>query len=575
MIVVGCDRGSEPSNIQSSDSSKSSQKFEFEYRPSAKPATDQNRHPITCGRFQDVGAEAGLGFVYQNGADSRVLMVESIGAGCGWIDFDRDGKWELYFPQGGNPTTSDRPSDALFRQVDTSAFVDVTRAARIDEREYSQGVAVGDFNNDGFDDLFVTNIQGVPDALFENLGDGTFQNVTNQAGTSDLHWSTSAAWGDLDRDGDLDIYVCNYVDYDVYAPIPCLKDGKPATCHPRNIPPVPDQCYENLGDGRFKQVTREAGLYGPSNRALGLVIADFNNDGWPDIFVANDTTANFLFLNQQRFKFIESAFQLGVAFDARGAAHASMGAAVGDYDQDGFLDLYITGFSGEYNTLYRNQGEHGFHDMTVQTGADKFTVPKLGWGVVMADFNQDGKPDLLTGNGHIGRDVAEGEGYEMKAQLLSFDGTSWHDCTSEAGPYFERKLLARGVATADYDDDGDLDVAVVHQNSPAALLRNDSPTGRWLKLRFTGRDSNRRGVGVRATLKCGNQQLVQEIAGGTSFASSMQPVLIFGLNESNDLADVDVRWPSGRTQKLEGIGLNQSLVLVEPHSDRDLEGAPK
>ncbi len=564
VVTMGCRERTEPvPGTTPKDTSKSPQKFEFQYRPDDRVPKQELGRPVKCPQFADVSIDTGIDYVYRNGADERILMVESVGAGCGWIDYDRDSKWELYFPQGGNPTDANRPSDRLFRNVD-GAFVDVSGAAGIDEREYSQGVAIGDFNNDGFDDIFVTNIQGVPDALFENLGDGTFRNIARQTGVTDLLWSTSAAWADLDRDGDLDLYVCNYGEYDVYAPIPCLKDGKPATCHPRDVKDVPDQCYENLGDGTFRPIAREAGLYGPLNRALGVIITDLDNDGWPDIYVANDTTANFLFINRQNLKFVESAFRLGGAFDARGAAHASMGVAVGDYDHDGSLDLYITGFSGEYNTLYRNRGDQGFEDVTGQTGAVAMTQPKLGWGVVMSDFNQDGQPEILTANGHVGRDVADGEGYEMTAQLLSFNGVKWHDCTSKAGPYFERKLLGRGVATADYDDDGDLDVAIVHQNTPSALLRNDSERGHWLKLMFVGRSSNRRGIGVRVTVESGDRRLMQELAGGTSFASSMQPTLIFGLGESKEPVRVEVRWPSGRTQHLEGITPDQSLVLIEP-----------
>jgi len=582
VLLMGCNRSATelPPPVDPRPAAPAPRKFQFEYKQTASTQIEQR--PLRKTRFTDVAAEMSLEFTYQNGADERVLMVESIGAGCGWLDYDRDGQWDLYFPQGGNATADHsslrpdetqatghaeaipvRPGDQLFA-LRAGRFVDVTALAGIQEREYGQGVAIGDYNSDGFDDVYVTNIQGVPDTLFENLGDGTFRNATSTARVSDPLWSTSAAWADLDRDGDLDLYVCNYCEYDVHSPIPCLKDGRPATCHPRDIPPVPDQCYENLGDGTFRPVAADAGLFGSFNRGLAVVIADLTGDDWPDVYVANDTTANFLFVNQRDFRFVESAFRLGAAFDARGAAHASMGIALGDYDQDQWPDLSITAFSGEYNTLYRNRGEHGFQDVSGITGLIGMTTPKLGWGTLMADFNQDGQQELICANGHIGRDVADGEGYEMTALLAAFNGAQWQDVSRQGGPYFERKLLGRGIASADFDRDGDLDLTIVHQNVSAALLRNDSERGHWLTLEFAGRVSNRRGIGTRVVVQSAGRRWTQQLVAGSSFASSHQPLLAFGLGEEAGPLSVTVHWPSGRTQTLNGVVPDQSLFLVEP-----------
>lgn len=563
LAIGGCQRVSPPPTPVHSTSTKvpTAPKFTFEYKPPVAPEIPGT--PVDCSEFIDVASDVNLNFTYDNGSDERVLMVESIGAGCGWLDYDRDGQWDLYFPQGGNATGTDRPGDALFRHHGGS-FVNVTASADLVEHNYSQGVAVGDYNNDGFDDVFITNIEGAPDALFENLGDGTFRNVTASAGASDPLWSTSAAWADLDRDGDLDLYVCNYCQYNVASPIPCLKDGKPATCHPRDIPDVPDACYENLGDGTFRDVARDAGLHGPFNRGLAVAIADLNGDDWPDIYVANDTTANFLFLNERHFHFTESAYALGTAFDARGAAHASMGIALGDFDGDQRPDLCITGFSGEYNTLYRNRGDQGFQDMTGLTGLVELTTPKLGFGIVMADFNQDSHMELITANGHIGRDLAVGEGYEMSAQLVAFNGARWQDCTPQAGPYFSRKTLARGLATADYDQDGDLDVLVVHQNERVALLQNGSRREHWLNLELQGTVSNRRGIGARVVVETAASRWTQQLAAGTSFASTHQPLIAFGLGKVAGPVRVTVHWPSGTVQTVDRVTVDQSLTLREP-----------
>ena len=514
-------------------------------------------------RLNDVAAELGVQFQYDNGAQGQALMVEATGGGAGWLDYDRDGNLDLFFNQGGKTTGTPSAPDMLFRN-DGICFSPVGPVSGLNDNEYSQGVAIADFDNDGFDDVYLTSIRH--NWLFKNQGDGTFLNVTDETGMNKPRWSSSATWGDLDRDGDLDLYVCNYLEFDADHPRIChrVASGLPAMCHPRDFPPIPDECFENLGDGTFRQVAQDWGLHGPGNRALGVAIADFNNDGRLDVFVANDTTANFLFVNQGDGKFLESAMLLGCGLNAQGAAQANMGVAVGDYDGNGFLDLYLTHFSGEWNTLYRNLGEEGFQDRTALVGLVAPTMSKLAFGTVMTDFDQDGKVELFVANGHIDPNSEDGDGYEMEPQIFTQSGSRFVDCSQTAGDYFQRKLVGRGVALGDFDNDGDWDLAVVHHNSPASVLRNDSARGDWLKLRAIGRSSSRTPIGLRVTLRQGMSKQMQELVGGSSYCSAHEDALIFGVGRSSEPCVLEVRWPSGRLQQLENVSLNRTLTLLEP-----------
>jgi hypothetical protein len=572
----GDDRGTPAASAASSSVSAIDRESEGSARPNRLSSGLAIRHPsdraavdaqpTECSRFVDVAEALGLSHTYQNGAAGEALMVETTGGGCGWIDYDRDGRWDLYLNQAGDAVVdslSARPSDQLFRNVEPGRFEAVTLGAGIDERNFSQGVAIGDFDNDGFDDIYVTNVGG--NVLYRNSGDGTFRDVTGSAGVAGGLWSTSAAWADLDLDGDLDLYVCNYVDYDPRNPPLCRNSrGRPATCHPNQMEAVPDECYLNLGDGTFRPVASERGLFGPGNKALGVAVADFNNDGWPDVFVANDTTANFLFVNDGEAHFQELAVRYGCAVNTNGSPQANMGIAVGDYDRNGWLDLFVTHFTNEWNTLYRNRGPEGFQDVSALVGLVPRNLDKLGFGTVMADFNCDGFDELFVGNGHVNDNRDLGDDFEMISQLFAWQGTRFKDCTAEAGEFFERKLLVRGVASADFDDDGDLDLAVVPQNAPFALLAGQERRGNWLRVEFVGRRCNRRGIGARVWARFGGQNILQELAGGTSYCASHQPALFFGLGEWSEGVDLEVRWPGGAVQTLRGVLPNQRLLLLEP-----------
>ncbi len=493
--------------------------------------------------------------------------------GAGWLDYDADGNWDLYLNQAGDATANadaPQPLDKLFRKLDDGTFQDVTAYAGIVEPRYSQAVAVGDYDNDGFDDIYVTNLGR--NTLLHNQGDGTFLDVTQQARVGDERWSTSAAWADLDLDGDLDLYVCNYCVFDPHRPLEAHNEqGEPRIVHPSVVPAWPDECYFNLGDGTFAAETSSRGLaVAVAGRGLGVAVADLNNDGWPDLFVTNDTTANFYFVNQGQGQFEESAMIQGCATDANGNQMANMGVAVQDLDGNGFLDLYVTHFHMEADSLYCNYELGGFRDESSMMGLVPLTMDRLAFGVAMADFNQDGSMEVFTACGHIENSPGFPL-YRMAPQLFAFDGRRWHNDSQRAGEYFGGKYVGRAVAACDYDEDGDWDLAVAHENDPAALLRNESERGHWLKFFLRGEESNRRGIGSRITVRSGDMTQIQELCGGTSYAATHQPALIFGFGERRGPWEVTVRWPSGRTQTLQEVAVDQTLVLEESRARPTLD----
>ena len=518
-------------------------------------------------RFSEVQSELGLNFTYRTGSTGQFLMVESIGGGGGWLDYDRDGEWDLYLCQGGDPTdrAASQPCDGLFRQQPGRGFRDVTTATRVSRRAYGQGISVADFDDDGFDDLFVANYG--PNSLWRNSGDGTFEDVAAEAGVDDRHWSTSTAWGDLDGDGDLDLYVANYADYDVLNPRICTGcAGVRSVCDPLEVGFQSDVCYENLGDGQFRDVTTAWGFDGTEDRSLGVVILDFDDNGRADVFVANDVTANFLYLNHGPADFRESGVVAGVAMNTAGDYQASMGVAVGDYDADGRADLYCTHFTDDSNTLYRNLGAGSFEDVTRFVGLHQPTLPYLAFGTVFDDFNSDGRLDVVIANGHIADWRSQGEKWKMRPQMFTWTGTEFVELHAEIGPYFGVDWLGRAIAKADYDRDGDMDLLVVHQDDPTVLFKErlgsrGVAAGQLyrpaLESPWHRRASDRAASAGRA---------VQTgwLAGGTSYCAAHEPTVHFGLGDLEGPCELTVDWPSGHSQSLTGVALNQQLTVMEP-----------
>ncbi len=567
--IAGCSESTRTSDqgVEIRDSALQTEKKKFNFRPRAttKAETDAASE-LEFPAFVDAAASLGVNFVFDNGTSPRALMMESTGGGCGWTDYDRDGRLDLYLTQGGPlcPQPQDQLlEDALFRQLPNGQYLNTAAMAGIRDTAFGHGIAAGDYDNDGFDDLFVANAGR--SHLYLNQGDGTFLDGTGRiTGLRDV-WSSSPAWGDIDRDGNLDLYVCNYAIYDPCHPIQCLdKEGIPSICHPRNVEPEPDEFFLNSGDGQLVECSQSLGLFGKGNKGLGVVIADLTGDLWPDIYVANDTTANFFFVNDGTGEnFTESAMILGGAFNASGEPQASMGVAFGDYDNNGLPDLLLTHFTGESNTLYRNLGPQGLQDVSALVNLREASLPMLGFGAVLSDFNSDTHMDLFVTNGHVDPRYADSEGYEMEPQLFSFDGVLWRERSSSAGDFLSRPAVGRGVALGDFDGDGDADLVVVHHNSPTALLRNESKSGRRLRVALIGRSSNRNGYNSRVSTKFGESEQTSELAGGTSYAASHEHVLTFGLGDFAGPVHMEVHWTSGTIDMLEISPGDEVITVLE------------
>lgn len=541
-------------------------KFSFKPKPVVSKVISATE--VEFPQFRDIAKDIGINHIFDNGASSQALMVESTGGGCGWLDYDGDGCLDLYLTQGGVPCRTENvplKTDVLYRQR-SGRFQEVSNQCGINDPEFGHGVACGDFDNDGFSDLFVANVG--QSRFYRNLGDGTFAEETwRLQGLRDV-WSSTPAWGDIDRDGDLDLYVCNYAIYDPCHPVVCLdKSGLPSICHPRNVEPEPDAFFLNSGDGHLVESAQRLGLYGPGNKALGVVIADLNADQWPDIYVANDTTANFLFINDgtgQSFR--ESALLLGGGVSATGEPQASMGVGFGDFDNNLLPDIVLTHFTGEHYTLYKNHGGQGFQDVTSLTGLREPTLPKLGFGIVMNDFNGDDFMDIYVTNGHIDPRYEEGEGYAMNPQLFSFNGVVWNECPPGSQEFLQKKAVGRSVASGDFDRDGDLDLCVVHHNTPVSILQNESSTLRLLQIRLIGKTSARDAINTLVKIQCEGFVAQQELPGGTSFAASHERVLSFGLGNRKAKVDVNVIWPSGKSEQFVIPEDIRSVVIIEDQS---------
>jgi tetratricopeptide (TPR) repeat protein len=546
--------------------------------PAGLPGSDDHESPDSGGlAFRDDAEAAGLRFTFHNGATPARQLPETMSGGIAVLDYDGDGWLDVYAVQGGpfpppagteGQGQGQGQGDRLFRNRGDGTFEDVTArsglAALDGTRGYGHGVATGDYDNDGHTDLFRTGWRSY--TLFRNRGDGTFEDATAAAGLGgDRDWPTSAALADLDGDGDLDLYVCHYLDWDSSHPRACpdsSAQGRPGYCSPRDFPALPDHLFRNDG-GRFVDVTAAAGIVDRDGRGLGVVAADLDDDNRVDLFVANDATPQYLFHNLGGLRFEEVALDSGVAANAEGGFQAGMGIACGDQDGDGRLDLVVTNFYGESTTLFRNLGNNVFGDATATAGLASQTRFLLGFGVCILDADNDGWLDLATANGHV-NDYRPRVPYAMPAQLLiGMPGGRLIDVSATAGAPWQVPRVGRGLAVADLDNDGACDLLLVAQNEPLVFLHNLTRGGHHVTFILEGTASNRDGVGARLTLVAGGRRQVSQRLGGGSYLSASAGRLHFGLGTADRVDSLEVRWPSGRVDRFSQLAADVIYRLRE------------
>jgi hypothetical protein len=557
-------------------------------RPAPEPEAAPAALPADAGAadlFREVAAATGLGFVHFNGATGEYYQPEIFGPGLALLDYDNDGDLDIYLLQGAMLDSGRSPAEALFppparhwpgdrlfrNDLDATGalkFTDVTEQAGLGGSGYGQGAAVGDYDNDGDPDLYITNFG--PNVLYRNNADGTFSDVTAEAGVDDPNWSTSTAFTDYDRDGDLDLFVANYVQFTVKANKRCAgADGKPDYCGPQAYDAVRDRLFRNDGDGRFADVTTAAGLDVAFGPGLGVTCADFNGDGWQDIYVANDGAENQLWLNQGNGRFENIALMAGVAINAYGKPEASMGVTAGDFDNDGDEDLFMTHLDRETNTLYLNDGMGNFLDATDRYRLGRSSLPYTGFGSEWFDMDNDGNLDLFIANGAVKIEEAlRGQPfpYQEINQLIRNDGAgAFIDITSTAGPAMALQEVSRGAAFGDIDNDGDIDIAVANNSGPVRLLLNGAAThNHWLTVDLQGTRSNRDGIGARvAILRDGKPLLWRRAHTDGSYLSANDPRVHFGLGKSATLDGVMVSWPAGNTETWREIRIDSRVTLTE------------
>ncbi len=523
--------------------------------------------------FSDQTEVAGIHFKHINGASEQKYLPETMGAGCLFFDYDNDGFLDIYLVNSGKscentsqPRTQADEMNALYHNNGDGTFTNVTAQAGFQKNNgYGMGCLSADYDNDGDADLYLTNFGR--NQLYRNNGDGTFTDVTSHAGVGDSHWSVSASFGDYNLDGYLDLYVVNYLDYQIETAHACLLEGVHIYCGPHEYPGARDTLYRNNGDGTFTDVTGRSGVRN-TGKGLGVIFTDYNNDGYPDIFVANDAVQDFLYRNNGNGTFTDVAVTAGIAYNSEGRATASMGIANGDYDNDGMLDLFVTNFSLEVNSLFHNDGDGFFTMTTFETGLAEPSFSQLGFGTQFLDADNSGTLDLFVANGHVWDNVSQitpSLSYKQKCQLFENIGTgNFKDITKAAGPFFTRPVVARGTAIGDYDNDGDSDILVSCGGETPVLLQNDSQmANNWLKIQVVGTKSNRDGTGAKVKVQTNEKTQVKEVTCGGSYASGSEHNLLFGLGTHSKVQSIEVRWQGGHIQRLENISANQVIRIEE------------
>ncbi|RMD93953.1 MAG: CRTAC1 family protein [Calditrichaeota bacterium] len=498
-----------------------------------------------------------------------------MGAGAAWLDYDGDGDQDLYVVNGATFATlhdPERPGNTLYRN-DGDHFTDVTRIAGVGDKGWGIGCAVGDIDNDGDPDLYVTNYG--PNVLYRNNGDGTFTDITEMAGVGDERMGASCAFGDYNNDGYLDLYLTNYVQLNPKnlpnQGKPCYWYGIPVYCGPEGLIPEADVLYRNNGDGTFTDVSRSSGIAHEKGYGLGVIFVDYDQDGDQDIYVANDSSPNFLFRNNGDGTFTDVALAAGVSHRGDGREQAGMGVDFGDYDQDGDLDLLVTNFSDDYNTLYRNDGNGYFSDVTAQSGLKHVSYQTLGWGAHFFDFDNDADLDIFVANGHVYPQADNPNtytSYHQRNHLYRNNGHgSFQEIGTQLGSDMKKAQGSRGVAISDFDEDGDLDIFIVNEKGTPNLLKNEGGNRQhWLRIKLIGTKSNRDGIGALVKIITEQKHHIQEVRRNSGYASAQDVRVHFGLGEVMQVDKLLIKWPSGQKQVFEKIDADQYIVITEGKS---------
>ena len=536
------------------------------------PRSDASATPPEV-TFRDVTQQAGIRFVHNNGAFGKKYLPETLGPGVAFIDFDNDGWPDIFLVNGADwrGHTQKHSTPKLYHNNHDGTFTDVTHKAGLDIELYGLGVAVGDYDNDGFDDLFVTALG--QSRLFHNNGNGTFTDVTQKAGLSGPHeLSTSAAWVDYDKDGRLDLVVGNYVQWTPERDLYCTLDGKSKSyCTPESYKGTSVRLWHNRGDGTFEDVTQKAGLGDPTSKTMGIAVLDYDNDGWPDLLLSNDTQPNKLYRNNANGTFTEKGVIAGVAFSEDGVARAGMGVDAADYDHSGHASVMITNFSNQMLSLYHNEGKGLFVDEAPQSSIGRATLLTLGFGCFFFDYDLDGWPDIFIANGHIDPEIQKVQAnvkYAMPPHLFRNQGKGkFEEVTASMGPQFNAPRVGRGAAYGDAFNRGRLDLLLSTNGGPAYLFRNETQTGGnancSLRLKLVGTKSNRDGIGAVAKLSAGGETQTQMLRSGSSYLSASELVLTFGLGQRDKADAVEVRWPSGQVDRLANVTAGQTITVTE------------
>ncbi len=512
--------------------------------------------------FTDVTTQAGIHFVHNAGKAGKKWLPETLGAGCAFLDYDNDGWPDILLINGKDWTPRGRRSlPALYHNNHDGTFKDVTAGSGLDVEIYGMGVAVGDYDNDGRDDIYITALEG--DRLFHNEGNGRFRDVTKAAGIQNANFGTSAVWFDYDRDGKLDLFVANYVQWTPKTDLWCSLDGATKSyCTPESYKGTRSRLFHNLGGGRFEEVSEKAGVGDPTSKSLGVTVLDFNGDGWPDLFVANDTQPNKLYRNLGNGTFKDEGMTAGVAYGEDGVARGAMGADAGDYDGSGRPHLLVGNFSNQMLGLYHNEGKGLFVDEAPSSTVGRASLLSLSFGVFFFDYDLDGRPDIFAANGHIEEEIGRVQPkISYREPPLLFHNLGNHKFETVAA--ITRPMVARGAAYADYDHDGDLDILISTNNGPAALYRNDGGNrNHWLCLKLEGTKSNRDGIGAVVRVESASGKQWNMVRSGSSYCSQSDLALTFGLGRDTS-ANVTVEWPSGIKQQVGTLKADQSIRVVE------------